>query len=407
MKHFAEFFAGVGLVREGLSISNWSCIWSNDISQDKKETYIENFGEDDFWLGDIWDVAINPDVIPNNTFLYTASFPCTDLSVAGGRAGLAGTESGTLNALIEILRKKKKSNTSPKVVLLENVKGFLTSHNGKDVEQTVKYLSDLGYFIDIIELDAIDFSAQSRPRVFLIAVEKNLAKKTMKIKNGIQIFDHWWAHFESKPNLRSEKIKNIILRNECLNWALFDIESPKTSSARLADIIETDLPDNSELWWPEDRQSHLFEQMSDNHKNILCRMMKNKDYSYGTVYRRMRKGKSMAELRTDGFAGCLRTPRGGSSKQILVRAGNNQWKVRLLTPREYARLQGVRDSFKLPSNNNKGYFAMGDAVCVPVIEYITENILDTLYYAENASNKLLQRTTQSGTCFAIRKNAPL
>jgi len=100
MKSYVEFFAGVGLVREGLSKTNWSCSLANDISADKQETYIENFGDNDFFLGDIWDIVKDPSLIPDRTFLYTASFPCTDLSVAGGRAGLAGAESGTLNALI-------------------------------------------------------------------------------------------------------------------------------------------------------------------------------------------------------------------------------------------------------------------------------------------------------------------
>ena len=389
MKNFVEFFAGVGLVREGLSKTNWSCNWANDISSDKQETYVENFGHDDFWLGDIWDIARDSSLIPDNTFLYTASFPCTDLSVAGGRTGLAGKESGTLKALIEILKNKKKQGKLPKVVLLENVRGFLTSYKGKDIEQTVKYFSELGYFIDIIELDAIDFSAQSRPRVFLIAVDELLARKTMKIKNGIQLFDEWWSSFEQHPYLRSNKIKNIILGNETLNWALLDVSLPKKSTARLDDIIEFEIPDNSNLWWSDERQHHIYQQMSANHKNILNKMINSADYSYGTVYRRMRKGKSMAELRTDGFAGCLRTPRGGSSKQIVIRAGNGGWKVRLLTPREYARLQGLRDSFRLPSNSNKGYFAMGDAVCVPVIEFIAENILDPLYSESTASNKAL------------------
>lgn len=397
MKNFVEFFAGVGLVREGLTKTNWSCSWANDISSDKRETYVENFGGDDFWLGDIWDIAKNSNIVPDDAFLYTASFPCTDLSVAGGRAGLAGKESGALNALIEILNNKKKQEKLPKVVLLENVRGFLTSHKGKDVEQTVKYFSELGYFIDIIEIDAIDFSAQSRPRVFLIAVEEFLARKTMKIKNGIQLFDEWWFDFEKYPCLRSDKIKNIILGNEALNWALLDVSLPRKSAARLADMIELDIPDNSNLWWSDERQDHIYQQMSDNHKNILNKMIDGSDYSYGTVYRRMRKEKSMAELRTDGFAGCLRTPRGGSSKQIVIRAGIGEWKVRLLTPREYARLQGLRDSFKLPNNLNKGYFAMGDAVCVPVIEFIAENILDPLYSKSTASNKVLHSDSFSAT----------
>jgi len=224
-----------------------------------------------------------------------------------------------------------------------------------------------------------------------------LARKTMKIKNGIQLFDEWWFDFEKYPCLRSDKIKNIILGNEALNWALLDVSLPRKSAARLADMIELDIPDNSNLWWSDERQDHIYQQMSDNHKNILNKMIDGSDYSYGTVYRRMRKEKSMAELRTDGFAGCLRTPRGGSSKQIVIRAGIGEWKVRLLTPREYARLQGLRDSFKLPNNLNKGYFAMGDAVCVPVIEFIAENILDPLYSKSTASNKVLHSDSFSAT----------
>ena len=395
MKNFVEFFAGVGLVREGLSQSNWNCVWANDISSDKQEIYVENFGEDDFWLGDIWDVAKNSSLIPNDIFLYTASFPCTDLSVAGGRAGLAGKESGTLNALFEILKNKKKVGSAPRVVLLENVKGFLTSHNGKDVEQTVKYFSELGYFVDIIELDAIDFTPQSRPRVFIIAVEGKLANQSMKIKNGLDLFDSWWADFEKFPYLRSDNIKKIILSNEDLNWALIDINMPIKSSSRLSDIIETEIPDDSDLWWNDIRQDHLLDQMSDNHKSSLFKMIEGSDYSYGTVYRRTRKGKPMAEFRTDGYAGCLRTPRGGSSKQIVIRAGKGNWKVRLLTSREYARLQGVRDCFRLPENANKGYFAMGDAVSVPVINYIAENVLNYLYSRSIAETTIIKNKSKS------------
>lgn len=386
MKTFVEFFAGVGLIREGLSNSNWKCILANDISLDKKETYVENFGDNDFWLGDIWDIVENPNIIPNDAFLYTASFPCTDLSVAGNQAGLAGKQSGTLNALIEILNDKKKLNAAPKVVLLENVKGFLTSNKGKDIEKTIQSFSELDYFIDIIELDAINFSAQSRPRVFLIAIQEDLAKHTMRIKNSDQVLDSWWSDFNRVPTLRSNKIKDLILNNEGFNWGLLNLAFPEKSSLRLADIIDNDISDDSDLWWNEERKEHLYEQMSEPHKLDLHKMLQGTSYSYGTVYRRMRKGRSMAELRTDGFAGCLRTPKGGSSKQIVIRAGENKWSVRLLTPREYARLQGVRESFKLPSNSNKGYFAMGDAVCVPVIEYIAENILDKIY--ENYRKKL-------------------
>lgn len=390
MKNFCEFFAGVGLVREGLKSYSWQCEWANDISSDKQQTYNANYGSEHFSLGDIWDIVNNTTDLPNDVFLYTASFPCTDLSVAGNRAGLSGKQSGTLNALFDILKAKKQSNNLPTIVLLENVKGFLTSNKGNDVKHTVRELSNLGYFIDIIELDAIDFTAQSRPRVFCIAVLESISKTTMKIKQKNNLLDSWWSYFDEHPSLRSKKIRSIILESDDLNWGLFDISPPVSSAHRLKHIIENDIPLDSNLWWNIDRQNHLYSQMSESHKLKLQNMLQSDEYQFGTVYRRMRKGKSMAELRTDGFAGCLRTPRGGSSKQIVIQAGKGDWKVRLLTPREYARLQGVSDSFILPDNDNKGYFAMGDAVCVPVIEFIAQNILEPVYqqHISAKSNKL-------------------
>jgi DNA (cytosine-5)-methyltransferase 1 len=93
----------------------------------------------------------------------------------------------------------------------------------------------------------------------------------------------------------------------------------------------------------------------------------------------MRKGRSMAELRVDGVAGCLRTPRGGSGRQILFKAGNGKYGVRLLTPRECARLQGVPDAlFKIEVRDNQALFGFGDAVCIPVIHWIARNYLNPL-----------------------------
>lgn len=378
MMRFAEFFAGVGLVREGLARDGWSCAWANDIAQDKQETYTANFGEGDFVLGDIWQIAQQPEQIPDDVFLYTASFPCTDLSVAGGMAGLAGEKSGTLNALLNILAQKKQANTQPKIVLLENVKGFLTSHQGQDISNTVKALNALGYTVDIIELDAVLFTPQSRPRIFVIAVENLLAQHVMQLKQNAP--DSWWAPFHQAPQLRSHTVQDLIQNNPDLNWGLFDIPEPERTAPKLSHIVEH-IPENSPLWWGAEKQQHLYDQMSPRHQTVVREKLNQPEHFYGTVYRRMRKGQPMAELRSDGIAGCLRTPRGGSSKQILVRAGHGGWKARLLTPREYARLQGVRDSFWMPDNANKGYFAMGDAVCVPVIQYLSKHVLKPAYGA--------------------------
>src|SRR5439155_13628695 len=108
---------------------------------------------------------------------------------------------------------------------------------------------------------------------------------------------------------------------------------------------------------------------SPKHRAQADAMVKASMTKYGTVFRRVRKAKSMAELRTDGIAGCLRTPRGGSGRQILLAAGKGRFAVRLLTSRECARLMGA-DDFELKVPLNQALFGFGDAVCVPVIEWI-------------------------------------
>ena len=79
---------------------------------------------------------------------------------------------------------------------------------------------------------------------------------------------------------------------------------------------------------------------------------------FAAVFRRTRKenGKSQqrAELRFDGLAGCLRTPRGGSSRQTLVVVEDGRVKSRLITAREAARLMGLPDSYRLPKSATGG-----------------------------------------------------
>ena len=85
----------------------------------------------------------------------------------------------------------------------------------------------------------------------------------------------------------------------------------------------------------------------------------------------------MAEIRTDGIAGCLRTPKGGSARQILLRVNKGKIDIRLLSPRECARLMGA-DEYHISGNINQALFGFGDAVCVPVVTWIGENYLTPL-----------------------------
>src|SRR3990172_8104259 len=81
----AEFFAGIGLFRMGLADAGFRVVFANDISQQKRDIYALNFDPTSYVVDDI--CHIRGDDIPHID-LATASFPCTDLSLAGNRAGL-------------------------------------------------------------------------------------------------------------------------------------------------------------------------------------------------------------------------------------------------------------------------------------------------------------------------------
>jgi DNA (cytosine-5)-methyltransferase 1 len=143
------------------------------------------------------------------------------------------------------------------------------------------------------------------------------------------------------------------------------------------DIVE-DLPDDDEHWWNEKRTKYFMNQFSERHAAQAQAMIAGRTIAYATAFRRVRYGRSMAELRTDGIAGCLRTPRGGRGRQILFKAGKGRYQVRLLTARECARLQGVPDGYKIDVPLNQALFGFGDAVCVPAIDWIVKHHLTTL-----------------------------
>lgn len=361
-KIFAEFFAGIGLMRMGLEQTGWSVAYANDIDPDKKEMYEAQFGnvENTFHLGDIHH--INPQSIPNVT-LATASFPCNDLSLAGSRNGLAGKQSSAYWGFIKIL--ESLGRRRPPIILLENVIGFLNSHGGKDFEEALLALNRLGYVTDAFEINAARFVPQSRVRLFVIGrlsgYEEDILKET-------PVF----YECETRP----KALAQFIFTHPEINWVMRDLPPLPMSATKLKSILE-DLPRSDWNWWSRERTDYLAAQMSAKHRSQLLEMSRRKKYSYGTVFRRIRRGKSMAELRIDGIAGCLRTPRGGSGRQILVKAGYGNIQARLLTPRECARLMGAND-FNISVPLNQALFGFGDAVCVPVITWIAKNYIDPL-----------------------------
>lgn len=362
---FAEFFAGIGLVRMGLASRGWSLVYANDIDPDKREQYDAHFGDADqhFRLGDVH--AIGGDDIPDID-LATASFPCTDLSLAGARAGLdKGAQSSSFWGFIDVLR--KMGPRRPPLVLLENVVGFITSNGGLDFRSALLALNDLGYTVDPFLLDAKWFVPQSRPRMFVVASA---------------IPDPTAIRSAAENRIRPALVQKFIAANPDIAWRIRSLPTPPARSPHLLPDILDDLADNAPEWWSRERADYLYNQFSDKHRAVADAMIDHRRWSYATAFRRVRMQpdghkRSMAELRSDGIAGCLRTPKGGSGRQILFKAGYGRFAARLLTPRECARLMGA-DDFRIVGNANRSLFGFGDAVCVPAISWIAEHYLNPL-----------------------------
>jgi DNA (cytosine-5)-methyltransferase 1 len=362
-KTVAEFFAGIGLMRMGLETQGWSVSFANDIDAEKHAMYAAQFPDADqhFCVGDIHKLAVEH--IPTVT-LATASFPCNDLSLAGARNGLSGAQSSAFWGFIAAL--SGMGDRKPPLVLLENVPGFLTSHGGQDFKAALIALNQLEYDVDAFILDAARFVPQSRQRLFVIG---RLADRSEPVEqtDGLRFFE---------SDVRPKALADFIFNHPDIRWNIRELPSQPRATTTLTDILE-DLPDDAPEWWSRERATYLLGQMSPRHKEAAERMIGGPDWSFGTVFRRVRHKQSMAELRTDGMAGCLRTPRGGSGRQILFKAGKGQYHARLLTPRECARLMGA-DDYAITVPPNQALFGFGDAVCVPVIEWIAEYYLNPL-----------------------------
>jgi DNA (cytosine-5)-methyltransferase 1 len=350
-----EFFAGSGLVAYGLK-GMFSPIWANDISEKKADAYHSNFNGNHFVLDDIKNIhGVN---LPN-AHLSWASFPCQDLSLAGSLGGIDAARSGLVWEWMRILREMPER---PAVLLIENVSGLLSTNKGHNYAKLHYALLELGYKSGAMLIDAVHFVPQSRPRVFIIAVRRDIAIPQELV--------------DTQPNWLHNKAA-VSLGSALPEWIWWWAEKPPKRRSHLTDIIDFSIP------YEKDDVLRL---ISKRHKERLDSM----NSAVATGYRRTRDGKQYLELRFDGVAGCLRTPEGGSSKQFLIVKHGSELHARLLSPREAARLMGAPDSFVLPDTYNDGYKAMGDAVVLPVATFVGESFLTKLAEAAYGEQRIQQ-----------------
>ena len=320
MMRAVEFFAGMGLMRAGLERVGIRTVFANDIDETKAKLYADNWGSDELHVGDIR--ALHGDDIPDAD-LVTASFPCTDMSLAGKYKGLKGAQSSLVLDFLRIL--EEMDMRAPRTLMIENVMGFLTANKGKDWQTVVAGIEKLGYQSAHIVVDASAFVPQSRARVFLFGHKGRIA-------------------LPEPPPIRDD--------------------------LRLADIADTTCE-----WWSQDRRDSFLNAMSPLQSKRVSDYGQRFWTSYYGAFRRTRGGRPVWEVRADERAGTLRTTRGGSARQAIVRAGRGEVAVRWMNLVEYARLQGAENLRYDSVTPWQAMFALGDAVCVPVIDWLARRCI--------------------------------
>jgi len=359
---FYEFFAGGGMARAGLG-AGWTCLFANDFDAAKARSYRANWGDDDLREGDVWDLS--PNDLPGHADLAWASSPCQDLSLAGARAGLTGGRSSAFWGFWKLMEGLAAEGRAPRVIVLENVAGLLTSHGGADFAAVCKAFGAAGYAFGAVEVDAVRFVPQSRPRVFVIAVRDGAGMATA----GPGAF-HGRAVQAAHEALPAE-LK--------ARWRWWRLAEPAAYNRRLTDLLE---PDRAVTWRTRAQTKLLLQQLSPLHRQRLDAARLSGDRVVAAVYRRIRVEHGVkvqrAELRLDGLAGCLRTPAGGSSRQFLLIAEGKTLRSRRLTAREGARLMGLDDSYRLPKGETEAFHLVGDGVAAPVVRFLAEQLIEPL-----------------------------
>ncbi|MGJ3522871.1 DNA cytosine methyltransferase [Nitratidesulfovibrio sp. D1] len=371
--YFYEFFAGGGMVRAGLG-EKWECLFANDFDHKKSATYRRNWGDGELLTSDVRNV--NPENLPGHANLIWGSFPCQDLSLAGAGAGLSGDRSGTFWPFWKLIENLITTNRAPEIIALENVIGTLHSHSGKDFIAICAAFHQAGYRFGAMQINASMFVPQSRPRLFIIGVRQDLQIPQNTLRQGPSPLWHtrplWEAHEKLPAEVRQ-------------GWIWWDMPTPRPRTTTLADLVEEN--PTSVTWHTTAETRRLLAMMSEvNRMKVENAKKLSKETGrrlVGTVYKRTRRDENgykvqRAEVRFDDIAGCLRTPAGGSSRQLIIVIDGDNVRSRLISSKETARLMGLPDHYVLPDNYNEAYHLTGDGVAVPVVKHIADNIFGPL-----------------------------
>jgi DNA (cytosine-5)-methyltransferase 1 len=318
---FIDLFAGIGGMRLAFQNLQGKCVFSSEWDKYSQITYSTNFGEIPF--GDI--TIIPPKSIPDHDVLV-AGFPCQAFSIAGQKGGFADTR-GTLFFQVEKILTEKR----PKAFFLENVKG-LVGHDKKRTLQTILSVlrEKLNYYVpDPQIINACDFGVpQHRERIFIVGFDSETACN----------------NFAYPGALRVTKTISDIKEHETVPTKYY-------LSERYLETLKAH------------RKRH-----SDKGNGFGYEVLDDSDIANAIVVGGMgRERNLLIDRRITDF-----TP-----STNIIGPVNREF-VRKMTPREWARLQGFPDRFKIEVTDSQAYKQFGNSVAVPAVEATAKAILKAL-----------------------------
>lgn len=369
------------MARAGLG-PGWTCLFANDFDHKKGVSYQANWGTGgELKIGDVRQCSATE--LSGSADLVWGSFPCQDLSLAGGGAGLKGERSGTFYPFWDVITDLIVDGRAPKIVAIENVCGTLTSHGGNDFRAICETFVDAGYRYGALIINASLFQPQSRPRLFVVGVLQDVEiDPSLLSPEPIE-------PFHTRALCRAINSVSARHRKKMLWW---NLPTPPRRKTTFAEIIEEN-PTSVEWHSPAETKQILAKMSAVNLAKVEAAKRSGR-CMVGGVYKRTRFDKNgvkvqRAEIRFDDVAGCLRTPAGGSSRQTILVVEGTRIRSRLISSRETARLMGLDEAYKLPRNYNEAYHLTGDGVVVDVVRhlarYLFEPLLECVIETEKAA----------------------
>ncbi len=378
---FYEFFAGGGMARAGLG-EKWECCFANDIDRVKALTYKKNWGPEHFDDRDVREVKVRD--LKRSVDLAWASFPCQDLSIAGNGLGIgtsnsdAVTRSGAVWPFLDLMCELVIESRQPPLIVLENVLGLITLEGGKDFSTICTQLLDMGYRCGAVILDAKYFLPQSRPRVFIIAINGNI-RLPKNLTTQIPL-ENWhppilFRAYKALPKAVQEQ------------WVWWDLGiAPILPKNALDEVIDF----NDAHWHAPEETKRIVSMMAPSHMERLIEAKSSNSNKIGSLYFRMRREKGInkqrAEISFSDVLGCLRTPRGGASRPRIIVAGAGEVRTRMLSIPEASALMGLSPEYVLPDVYQHAFKILGDGVAVPSVRFLADRLLEPLVAASRDSS---------------------